>query len=72
MIHKSTLAITTRTSKNYNFVTEICIKCDKGNSIKFKKKETIKLCNLPLHNVSKDFKFSPGKKILCNLVVLKK
>ena len=44
MIHKSTLAITTRTSKNYNFVTEICIKCNRGESIKFKKKETIKLC----------------------------
>ena len=62
MIHKSTLAITAITSKNYNFVTEICIKCDRGDSIKFKKKETIKLCNLPLLNVSKDCKFSPGRK----------
>ena len=62
MIHKSTLAITAITSKNYNFVTEICIKCDRGDSIKFKKKETIKLCNLPLLNVSKDCKFSPRRK----------
>ena len=63
MIHKSTLAITAITSKNYNFVTEICIKCDRGDSIKFKKKESNKLCDLPLLNVStfKTVNFLPEK-----------